>query len=53
MNNIAGIWLIVVVGGPILLGLAMLWGRTQSNKRDRQVDPNTPADDPARGMRPR
>lgn len=46
-------WLFVVVGGPLLLGLALLWGRTQASKRDQQIDPNTPADDPAKGMRAR
>jgi hypothetical protein len=48
----ANLWLIVVVGGPILLGLALVWGKYQGGRRARRADPNTPADDPAKGMGP-
>lgn len=46
------IWLFIVIGGPILLGLALAWGKLQSGRKDRQTDPHTPADDPAKGMGP-
>lgn len=53
MDLMALPWLLVVIGGPLLLGLALIWARAQASKRDRQIDPNTPADDPAKGMRTR
>ena len=43
-------WLFVVLGGAILLGIALAWGQFQSRKRDDQVDPNTPGDDPSKGL---
>lgn len=43
-------WGFVIIGGPILLGLAIAWAYFRSAKRDRQIDPNTPADDPSKGM---
>lgn len=43
-------WLFVVLGGAILLGLALAYGQIQSRKRDTQVDPNTPDDDPSKGL---
>jgi hypothetical protein len=46
-------WALVIVGGPILLGLALLYGKLRSAKRDQQIDPATPGDDPAKGMRGR
>jgi hypothetical protein len=44
-------WAIAVIGGPILLGLALAWGMMRSRKQDNRIDPNTPSDDPAKGMR--
>ncbi|WP_420469857.1 hypothetical protein [Brevundimonas sp. FT23042] len=46
----AGLWAIVVVGGPIALFVALLIGRMRSGKASRRVDPETPPDDPAKGM---
>ncbi len=43
-------WLFVVLGGAILLGIALAWGQFQSRKRDDQVDPHTPGDDPSKGL---
>jgi len=43
-------WGFVIIGGPILLGVAFAWAYFRSAKRDRQIDPNTPADDPSKGM---
>lgn len=45
------IWSIAVVGGPILLGLALLWAFLQSRKRERQIDPLRSASDPSLGMK--
>lgn len=43
-------WGFVVVGGPIILGLAIAWAYFRSAKRDRRIDPETPSDDPSKGM---
>jgi hypothetical protein len=44
------IWSIAVVVGPILLGLAVLWGFLQSRKRERDIDPIRSGSDPSFGM---
>lgn len=43
-------WLFVVIGGPVLLGLALAWGKFQAGRRANKTDPRTPVDDPSRGM---
>jgi len=43
-------WAFVVVGGPLLLVAVIAWGYFRSAKRDRQIDPDTPGDDPSKGM---
>jgi hypothetical protein len=43
-------WGLVIVGGPVLLGLALLWAKMRGGKATRQADPNTPSDDPSKGM---
>jgi len=43
-------WGFVIIGGPILLGLAIAWAYFRSAKRDAKIDPNTPGDDPSKGM---
>jgi hypothetical protein len=43
-------WAFVIIGGPLLLALAFVFGRTRSRKADRQADPVPPSDDPAKGM---
>ena len=43
-------WGIVIVGGPLLLGAALFWAMTRSRKASGQADPNTPSDDPSKGM---
>ena len=43
-------WGLVIVGGPVLLGLALLWAKTRSGKASRQADPDIPSDDPSKGM---
>lgn len=43
-------WGFVIIGGPILLGLAVAWAYFRSAKRDARIDPDTPGDDPSKGM---
>ena len=43
-------WAVAIIGGPILLGLALVWGRMRSGKAAERKDPNTPADDPSKGL---
>jgi hypothetical protein len=43
-------WLVLVAGGPLVLGLALLWGRMRSEKTNRQIDPGKAGDDPSKGM---
>ena len=43
-------WALAVIGGPVLLGLAFAWAQFRSAKRDKQIDPDTPGDDPPKGM---
>ena len=42
-------WGLVIIGGPLLLVLALAWARIRAGKRNRDVDPR-PGDDPAKGM---
>lgn len=44
------LWGFVIIGGPILLGLALLWARWRSSRAEKVVDPETPSDDPSKGM---
>lgn len=43
-------WAFVVIGGPVLLGLAFAWAQLRSSQADKRADPNTPSDDPSKGM---
>jgi hypothetical protein len=43
-------WAIVIIGGPVILGLCIAFALFRSAKRDRRIDPNTPGDDPSKGM---
>ncbi len=43
-------WGLVIIGGPVLLGLALLWAKMRSSKATRDADPRTPSDDPSKGM---
>ena len=42
-------WGIVIVGGPLLLALA-LWARMRSGRTSDRADRETPSDDPSHGM---
>jgi hypothetical protein len=42
-------WALVIVGGPVLLGLVLVWVKLKS-ARSADPDPNTPSDDPSKGM---
>ena len=43
-------WGVVIVGGPVLLIAAFVYGYLKSAKQDRRTDPSTPGDDPSKGM---
>jgi hypothetical protein len=43
-------WALVTVGGPILLFAVAIWAWLRSRKADDQLDPDTPSDDPSKGM---
>jgi hypothetical protein len=43
-------WGLVLIGGPLLLGLALLWAKMRSGKADHRSDADTPSDDPSHGM---
>ena len=43
-------WGVVVIGGPVLLGLALLWAKMRGGKASREADPDIPSDDPSKGM---
>lgn len=40
----------IIMGGIALLGLGLAWGYLRAAKRDDEIDPNTPGDDPSKGM---
>jgi len=44
------IWAFVIIGGPILLGVAALWARGRAAKRNATTDPATSGDDPSKGL---
>lgn len=51
MNDLAAApWLLVVLGGPVLLFAALIWSRTRAARQNRKIDPETPADDPSQGL---
>ena len=43
-------WGLVIIGGPIALGLALAWAKMRNRKATNAMDPNTPSDDPSKGM---
>jgi hypothetical protein len=43
-------WALIVIGGPVILGLAMAWSKLRNRRVSNAVDPNTPSDDPSKGM---
>ena len=43
-------WAWVIVGGPVLLFVVAFWAWLRSRKADDRIDPDTPADDPSKGM---
>jgi hypothetical protein len=43
-------WALVIVGGPLILLLALAWARLRTRGADRRIDPGTPSDDPSKGM---
>lgn len=43
-------WAVVIIGGPLLLLVLIVRAYLRSAKRDREIDPDTPGDDPSKGM---
>lgn len=43
-------WLIVIVGGPLILGVLFAWAKLRNGGVNRRIDPDTPSDDPSKGM---
>lgn len=43
-------WGLVIIGGPIVIGLVLFWAQARSRKAEAEIDPDTPADDPSKGM---
>jgi hypothetical protein len=43
-------WLLVLVGGPLILGVLFAWAKIRNSGVNRRNDPNTPSDDPSKGM---
>ena len=43
-------WSWVIVAGPAILAIVVFWAWLRSRKADDQIDPETPADDPSKGM---
>lgn len=43
-------WGVVIVGGPLLLFVALFVNWLRTRKANDRLDPNTPADDPSKGM---
>ena len=43
-------WLVVVALGPLALLIVFIWARVRTGKRNDRLDPNTPSDDPSKGM---
>lgn len=44
------IWGCVIIGGPVLLGAALVWAKLRAGKANKNMDPSTPSDDPSKGM---
>lgn len=43
-------WGLVIIGGPLLLAVALVWARMRAGKQNRRIDPGRGGDDPAKGM---
>ena len=44
------LWAFVIIGGPVLLGVAALWARSRAAKRNARIDPRTSGDDSSKGL---
>lgn len=43
-------WAIVIIGGPVLLAVAIIGAKLRNRSANRAIDPNTPDDDPSKGV---
>lgn len=48
--SIETLWAFVVIAGPLLLLAALLWAKARGVRRNQDLDPETPLDDPSKGM---
>jgi len=48
----AVLWGLVIIGGPLLLFLALNWAKFKSAKANREIDPARSGSDPSKGMHP-
>lgn len=51
MGSNAFPWAFVLIGGPLILALAIGWAQFRAMQATRRRDPETPPDDPSRGMK--
>lgn len=50
MDNLSWTWALVVVAGPVILLAALAWAKLRTSRTTRDGDPDTPSDDPSKGM---
>ena len=51
-NFVMIFWALVIIGGPILLFLALNWSKFKTQKQDMEIDDGRAKDDPSKGMGP-
>lgn len=49
-SNSAALWGLVIIGGPLTLLAAIIWAKLRTRRVTRVEDPETPSDDPSKGM---
>lgn len=43
-------WGLVIIGGPVLLGLGLAWAKLRTGRKTADDDPGAAWDDPSKGM---
>ena len=49
-SHAGALWGLVIIGGPVVLLGAVIWGKLHNRPASRDLDPATPSDDPSKGM---
>lgn len=49
--DVIWLWGLVIIGGPVVLLAALIWAKVRSVPQTRRLDPDTPSDDPSKGMK--